>query len=57
MTKSSRPIDRHADLVVVGGGAGGLAAARAGARRGARVLLVQQGPLGGDCTFRYCAQA
>jgi pyruvate/2-oxoglutarate dehydrogenase complex dihydrolipoamide dehydrogenase (E3) component len=54
MTASSRPIDRHADLVVVGGGAGGLAAARAGARRGARVLLVQQGPLGGDCTFTGC---
>lgn len=54
MTASSRPLDRLADLVVVGGGAGGLAAARAGARRGARVLLVQQGPLGGDCTFTGC---
>jgi pyruvate/2-oxoglutarate dehydrogenase complex dihydrolipoamide dehydrogenase (E3) component len=54
MTESSRPIDSHADLVVVGGGAGGLAAARAGARRGARVLLVQQGPLGGDCTYTGC---
>jgi pyruvate/2-oxoglutarate dehydrogenase complex dihydrolipoamide dehydrogenase (E3) component len=54
MAVSSRGIERHADLVVVGGGAGGLAAARAGARRGARVLLVQRGPLGGDCTFTGC---
>ncbi|HVA42668.1 MAG TPA: FAD-dependent oxidoreductase [Acidimicrobiales bacterium] len=42
------------DLIVVGGGAGGLAAARAGVRRRARTLLVQQGPLGGDCTFTGC---
>lgn len=42
------------DLIVIGGGAGGLAAARAGNRRGARTLLVQQGRLGGDCTFVGC---
>ncbi|MFP3899737.1 MAG: dihydrolipoyl dehydrogenase family protein [Acidimicrobiia bacterium] len=54
MTATSGGADRHADLVVVGAGAAGLAAARAGARRGARVLLVQQGPLGGDCTFTGC---
>ncbi|MGE3448630.1 MAG: NAD(P)/FAD-dependent oxidoreductase [Microbacteriaceae bacterium] len=42
------------DLVVIGGGAGGLAAARAAARRGARTLLVEQGRLGGDCTFTGC---
>lgn len=42
------------DLIVIGGGAGGLAAARAGKRRGARTLLVQQGRLGGDCTFVGC---
>lgn len=54
MTASSGRADRSPDLVVVGGGAGGLAAARAGARHGARVLLVQRGPLGGDCTFTGC---
>ncbi|HVF32605.1 MAG TPA: FAD-dependent oxidoreductase [Acidimicrobiales bacterium] len=42
------------DLVVVGGGAAGLGAAREGTRRGARVLLVQQGEIGGDCTFTGC---
>lgn len=41
-------------LVVIGGGAAGLAAARAGARRGARTLLVSDSPLGGDCTFTGC---
>jgi pyruvate/2-oxoglutarate dehydrogenase complex dihydrolipoamide dehydrogenase (E3) component len=42
------------DLVVIGGGTGGLSAAREAARRGASVLLVQQGRLGGDCTFTGC---
>lgn len=42
------------DVVVVGGGAGGLTAARAARRAGASTLLVQSGPLGGDCTFTGC---
>jgi pyruvate/2-oxoglutarate dehydrogenase complex dihydrolipoamide dehydrogenase (E3) component len=42
------------DLIVVGGGTGGLAAARTAARRGKRVLLVADGPLGGDCTWTGC---
>lgn len=42
------------DVVVVGGGAGGLTAARDARRRGASTLLVQAGPLGGDCTFTGC---
>ena len=42
------------DLVVVGGGAGGLVAAREARRRGARVVIVQEGPMGGDCTFTGC---
>jgi pyruvate/2-oxoglutarate dehydrogenase complex dihydrolipoamide dehydrogenase (E3) component len=42
------------DMIVVGGGAGGLAAARTVARRGGRPLLVQQGPLGRECTFTGC---
>lgn len=46
--------DRRPDVLVIGGGAGGLAAARAAVRRGSRTLLVQQGALGGDCTFSGC---
>ena len=42
------------DLVVIGGGAAGLGAARAGVRAGARVLLVSAGEPGGDCTFTGC---
>lgn len=42
------------ELLVVGGGAGGLTAAREGVRRGVRTVLVQDGPPGGDCTFTGC---
>lgn len=42
------------DLIIIGGGAGGLAAARAARRAHADVLLVNDGPLGGDCTFTGC---
>jgi len=42
------------DLIIIGGGAGGLAAARAARRVRADVLLVNNGPLGGDCTFTGC---
>lgn len=42
------------DLIVVGGGAAGLGAARAGVQRGARTLLVSDGEPGGDCTFHGC---
>lgn len=42
------------DLLVVGAGAAGLAAAREGVRRGRRTVLVTDGPPGGDCTFAGC---
>jgi pyruvate/2-oxoglutarate dehydrogenase complex dihydrolipoamide dehydrogenase (E3) component len=42
------------DLIIVGGGAGGLGAARAARWAGADVLLVNDGPIGGDCTFTGC---
>jgi pyruvate/2-oxoglutarate dehydrogenase complex dihydrolipoamide dehydrogenase (E3) component len=42
------------DLVVIGGGAAGLGAARAGAATGARTLLVSAGEIGGECTFTGC---
>lgn len=42
------------DLVVVGGGAGGLSAALAAARVGARVALIEANHLGGECTHTAC---
>jgi pyruvate/2-oxoglutarate dehydrogenase complex dihydrolipoamide dehydrogenase (E3) component len=42
------------DLVVVGAGATGLAAARAARRAGRRVALVEAGRPGGDCTHSGC---
>jgi pyruvate/2-oxoglutarate dehydrogenase complex dihydrolipoamide dehydrogenase (E3) component len=42
------------DVVVIGGGAAGLAAASAAARAEVRVLLVAEGEIGGDCTFTGC---
>ena len=47
-------MERERDLIVVGGGPGGMAAARAAARAGVRPLLVQFGAIGGDCTFTGC---
>jgi dihydrolipoamide dehydrogenase len=43
-----------ADLVVVGGGPGGVAAAVAGRRAGAEVVLVERGLLGGTCVHAGC---
>lgn len=42
------------DLVVIGGGAGGLVAAAGGAKLGARVALVERDRLGGDCLWHGC---
>ena len=42
------------DLIIVGGGAGGLGAARAARWAGAEVQMVTDGPPGGDCTFTGC---
>jgi pyruvate/2-oxoglutarate dehydrogenase complex dihydrolipoamide dehydrogenase (E3) component len=37
------------DLVIVGGGAAGINALKEGLALGARVALVDRGPLGGSC--------
>lgn len=42
------------DLVVLGGGSGGIATARRAAEYGARVALVEAGPLGGTCVNVGC---
>lgn len=44
----------HYDLVVVGGGSGGITAVTMAARLGARTLLIDRESLGGDCLHYGC---
>jgi len=46
--------DVDVDLIVLGGGAAGLGAARTARGQGASVALVEQARVGGDCTFTGC---
>ena len=46
--------NQHHDIVVVGGGSAGYAAARTAREAGADVAIVDQGPLGGLCILRGC---
>ncbi|MBA3715603.1 MAG: FAD-dependent oxidoreductase [Pyrinomonadaceae bacterium] len=46
-------MDRY-DLIVLGGGSGGLVAGVGAAQLGARVLLIEKKALGGDCLFTGC---
>ncbi len=49
-----RDKDSLYDLIVIGGGSGGLVAAAGAAHLGARVALVEKLALGGDCLFTGC---
>ena len=42
------------DLIVIGGGSGGIAHARRAAEFGARVAIIESGPLGGTCVNVGC---
>lgn len=42
------------DLIVIGAGSAGLAAARRSAQLGARTLLIDRAPIGGTCVNRGC---
>ena len=42
------------DLIVIGGGSGGLACVQRAAETGARTLLVEMGRLGGTCVNVGC---
>ena len=46
--------ERRHDVVVIGGGSAGYAAARTAREAGADVAIVDQGPLGGLCILRGC---
>jgi glutathione reductase (NADPH) len=47
-------MEAHYDLVVIGGGSGGVATARRAAAHGARVALIESGALGGTCVNLGC---
>jgi glutathione reductase (NADPH) len=47
-------MEKSFDLVVIGGGSGGLAAAQRAAEYGASVALIESGPLGGTCVNVGC---
>jgi len=42
------------DFIVIGGGSGGIASARRAAEYGAKILLMEAGPLGGTCVNVGC---
>ena len=42
------------DLCIIGGGSGGLSIAAGAVQMGARVVLVEPGPMGGDCLNYGC---
>ena len=46
--------DFDCDLFVIGGGSGGVRAARIAAGYGARVMLAEEYRLGGTCVIRGC---
>ena len=46
--------DFDVDLFVIGGGSGGVRAARIAAQHGARVMLAEEYRLGGTCVIRGC---
>lgn len=50
----SQKNERRHDVVVIGGGSAGYAAARTACEAGADVAIVDQGPLGGLCILRGC---
>src|ERR1700688_3795073 len=47
-------MDGQYDLIVIGAGSGGLAAAQRAAEYGARVVIIESGPLGGCCVNVGC---
>ncbi|MFB6231821.1 MAG: FAD-dependent oxidoreductase, partial [Salinibacter sp.] len=42
------------DVIVIGGGAGGLSAAGIATNLGAKTTMIERDALGGDCTWTGC---
>ena len=53
-SQSQVSMRRAHDVIVIGGGSAGYAAARTARDAGADVAIVDQGPLGGLCILRGC---
>ena len=51
---TSRMSDYDVDLFVIGGGSGGVRAARIAAQHGARVMVAEEYRVGGTCVIRGC---
>lgn len=49
-----KTLERHFDVLVIGGGSGGLAHAQRAAEYGARSAVIEYGPLGGTCVNVGC---
>ncbi|MEN8259939.1 MAG: glutathione-disulfide reductase [Pseudomonadota bacterium] len=47
-------MEKYYDLIVIGGGSGGIAAANRAASYGASCALIEKGPLGGTCVNAGC---
>lgn len=47
-------MNTHFDYIVIGAGSGGVASARRAAKYGAKVAIVESGPLGGTCVNLGC---
>ena len=47
-------MDKKFDFIVIGGGSGGVATGRRAAQHGAKVLLIEEGRLGGTCVNVGC---
>ena len=54
VTRRSNMADHDVDLFVIGGGSGGVRAARIAAEHGARVMVAEEYRLGGTCVIRGC---
>ncbi|MEM8807306.1 MAG: FAD-dependent oxidoreductase [Cyanobacteria bacterium P01_G01_bin.38] len=54
MPADSVPANRDYDLVVIGAGSGGLAAAKQAAKQGKRVAIAEKEAIGGTCVNRGC---
>ena len=51
---TSREAEFEVDLFVIGGGSGGIRAARVASGHGAKVMLAEEYRLGGTCVIRGC---